>query len=817
MNFRILFIIACLYSSSMYAQKATINGLVSNQTTLTGLSNVRVELGKTGLYQITDATGHFVFSDIEAGDYKLLFVYDGFETRTHLMTVKANQTNNIAVSLLEKVLDIPDVVITHVSLTGGEQGLKDLPGSAYYISPKELQKFSYTDINRVLKSIPGVNLQEEDGFGLRPNIGLRGAGVERSTKITIMEDGVLTAPAPYSASAAYYFPTVGRMQAVEILKGSAQIKYGPYTTGGAINLISTQLPTQFTARVTALGGSFYGKNLHAYVGNNQGQVAYSVEAFHYGSDGFKHLENNASTGFNKSDYLAKVRFSSKKTAKLQQSLTLKAGLNNEVSNDTYLGLTLSDFSANPLHRYAASQKDLMTTKQTQLSALHVVQAKKWLTITSTIYRNDFSRNWYKLDAIKDSAGVKKGIADVLKNPTLYASHLAIVRGETSANMDALFVKGNNRSYYGQGVQTVVGFDLKSPNITHDIDLGIRFHQDGMDRFQNEDKYQMVNGTMMQTVAGELGRESNRTAFAQALASYVQYKATYKKFLVTAGLRNEMIQMQEKDYGKNDPNRTGTDLVVAKNDVSVWIPGIAVDYKLSDKWAFFAGVHKGFSPPSAKASSKPEASVNYEGGFKIFRSAFNLQLVAFYNAYSNLLGSDLAASGGAGTGDLFNGGKSMAKGLELFTSFDAAKQWKKKFALPLTISYTYSDARFLSDFVSTFEDWGTVHKGDVLPYLAQHQLNVGLSYEYNKWMVNAGMKFTSNMRAVAGTGKASGIDLIPQATIFDASINYQVAKNVQFFGSMTNITDKIYIVAARPAGVRPGMPRAFQLGLKAKVF
>jgi Fe(3+) dicitrate transport protein len=817
MNFRILFLFLGLISSSIFAQTATINGLVANQTSLKALSNVRVELGKTGLYQLTDATGQFVFSGIEVGEYKLLFVYDGFEIFTQLVSAKANVTTNIAVSLQEKVLDIPEVVITHVSLTGGEQGLKDLPGSAYYISPKELQKFNYTDINRILKSIPGVNLQEEDGFGLRPNIGLRGAGVERSTKITIMEDGVLTAPAPYSASAAYYFPTVGRMQAVEILKGSAQIKYGPYTTGGAINLISTQLPTQFTARVSALGSSFFGKNLHAYVGNNHGQVAYSVEAFHYGSDGFKHLDNNASTGFNKSDYLAKLRFSSKKTAKVQQSLTLKAGMNNEVSNDTYLGLSLSDFLENPFHRYAASQKDLMTTKQTQLSALHVVQAKKWLTVTSTIYRNDFSRNWYKLDAVKDSAGVKKGIADVLENPSLYASHMAIVRGETSSNADALFVKGNNRSYYGQGVQTVVGLDLKSAEIIHDIDLGIRFHQDGMDRFQNEDKYQMSNGTMMQTVAGELGRESNRIASAQALATYIQYKGTYKKILLTAGLRNELIQMQEKDYGKNDPNRLGSDLVVSKNNVAVLIPGIAVDYKLSDEWAIFAGVHKGFSPPSAKATSKPEASVNYEGGLKLFRSALKLQVVAFYNAYSNLLGSDLAASGGAGTGDLFNGGKSMAQGIEWFSSFDIAKKLNKKYALPLTVSYTFSDARFLSDFVSTFEDWGTVRKGDQLPYLAQHQLNVGLSYEYNKWMVNAGMKFTSNMRAVAGTGKASGIDLIPQITVFDASATYQVAKNVSFFASVTNLTNQTYIVAARPAGVRPGMPRTIQLGLRAKVF
>jgi Fe(3+) dicitrate transport protein len=459
----------------------------------------------------------------------------------------------------------------------------------------------------------------------------------------------------------------------------------------------------------------------------------------------------------------------------------------------------------------------MTTKQTQLSALHVVQAKKWLTVTSTIYRNDFSRNWYKLDAVKDSAGVKKGIADVLENPSLYASHMAIVRGETSSNADALFVKGNNRSYYGQGVQTVVGLDLKSAEIIHDIDLGIRFHQDGMDRFQNEDKYQMSNGTMMQTVAGELGRESNRIASAQALATYIQYKGKYKKILLTAGLRNELIQMQEKDYGKNDPNRLGSDLVVSKNNVAVLIPGIAVDYKLSDEWAIFAGVHKGFSPPSAKATSKPEASVNYEGGLKLFRSALKLQVVAFYNAYSNLLGSDLAASGGAGTGDLFNGGKSMAQGIEWFSSFDIAKKLNKKYALPLTVSYTFSDARFLSDFVSTFEDWGTVRKGDQLPYLAQHQLNVGLSYEYNKWMVNAGMKFTSNMRAVAGTGKASGIDLIPQITVFDASATYQVAKNVSFFASVTNLTNQTYIVAARPAGVRPGMPRTIQLGLRAKVF
>jgi Fe(3+) dicitrate transport protein len=720
-------------------------------------------------------------------------------------------------SLAEISKELPEITVKHTTLIGNEKGLNSMPGSAYYLSTKELQKFNYSDINRVLKSIPGVNIQEEDGFGLRPNIGLRGAGVERSSKITLMEDGVLVAPAPYAASAAYYFPSVGRMQAVEILKGSAQIKYGPYTTGGAINLISTQLPLKFNAKISATGGSFAGRNLHAYLGNNHGQIAYSIEALHYGSDGFKHLENGTKTGFDKSDYIAKIRFSTKRTARIQQALTFKAGINNEISNDTYLGLTLNDFSLDPYLRYAGSQKDVMTVSQSQISATHTIIPAKWMNITSVVYRNDFSRNWYKLDAVKDSSGVKKSIADILRNPTQYANQLAIITGQSSPNSDALYVKGNNRSYFGQGAQTTISMNFNTGKIKHDLDVGIRFHQDGFDRFQNEDIFKMLNGTMMQTSAGELGRESNRIGFAQALASYLQYKTNYKKFNLTAGLRNELITMEEKDYGKNDPTRLGTNLVQSKNNVAVWIPGISIDYVYSTRFTAFAGVHKGFSPPSAKTSSKAEESINYEAGIKFNQTYFQCQLVGFYNAYSNLLGSDLAASGGIGTGDLFNGGKSFSSGIEWFSSLNIAQPLRLPFILPLTVAYTYTDARFLSDFTSTFEDWGTVKSGDQLPYLAQHQLNIGLAFEYKKWQINTGMKYTSEMRATAGTGKATGIDRIPEIIVLDASISYQISTTINVFSSVTNLTNETYIVAARPSGVRPGMPRAIQIGIRATIF
>ena len=715
---------------------------------------------------------------------------------------------------LDSIQKLDEVILKANTILGSKYVAQNRTGASYYLSEGDLSKFGNTDINRALRSVPGVNLYEEDGFGLRPNISLRGTSPQRSSKITIMEDGVLISPAPYSSPAAYYFPTVSRMEALEILKGSSQIQYGPFTTGGAINMVSTSIPDSLKVKIKSRFGNFNSGQVYAAAGQSNGRLGYLLEYHSNKSDGFKKLKN-LNTGFDITDLMGKIRFSSKKESNIPQYIEFKYHYYDEVSNETYLGLTSSDFESDPYQRYLGSQKDQMNAEQSQFMITHVIDISNNIKVITNAYQNSFLRNWYKLDDVIFD-GEKKKLSNVLENPLTFPNHLQVLKGEINSQPDALKVKANNRVYFGRGIQTKFDYHwYDSSGSFHDIEIGARIHYDEEDRFQWEDGYSIFNMDMTLTSNGSRGAEGNRISSAGAIASYILYKYKWKSLTITPGVRYENINLKRDDFGKNDPNRTGKELKSRENSLGVFIPGFGFNYNLPKNLSVFGGIHKGFSPPGNTPGELAEESINYELGTRFYAGRLRGEWIGYFNNYSNLLGSDLAATGGTGSLDQFNAGKVHVSGFEFLLNFDLLNE-SSKIKIPLSFAYTLTNAFFRSDFGSTQGIWGDVSFGDRVPLYSSNQCNFSLGIIYSSIEFNFNFRYNGSFDTQASNNGMNDTMTIDSNSIIDLSLKYNLASKINLTLNAINLLNKKYTASRVPSGYRPGHPFGIYAGIEFKL-
>ena len=484
--------------------------------------------------------------------------------------------------------------IDTVTIIGHQADVADVPGSAHVIGAEELQIFMQSDVLRVLRTVPGVYLQEEEGFGLRPNIGIRGSGLDRSARIALLEDGVLMAPAPYAASSAYYFPTQRRMSSLEVLKGPASIAVGPRTTGGALNMISTPVPEAgYHTNLDVRAGDHGTADAHLNAGRGGERVSWLVETVQANSDGYKFIDGpvGGGTGYDIEDYLGKLQFDSDPSKSVHHSLRLKAGYTDQVSDETYLGLTDADFAVDPNMRYAASANDVFQSEHEQYAVTYAIDSGNAWRGEITAYRNDFARNWYKLQSVGGAS-----IGNVLADPDTFATELAHLKGTTSPD-DAVQIRANNREYYSQGVQGSLGWDFGVGETEIGLTAGFRLHEDEEDRHQWQDGYRMQDGTLVLTSAGVPGTQTNRVSQAEARSMFLTGEIRSGGWILTPGVRYEDVDMTRLDYSTSDPDRVDGPSRVRENSVSVWIPGVGALYSVYNQGAYRMQVQVGAVIPT----------------------------------------------------------------------------------------------------------------------------------------------------------------------------------------------------------------------------
>ena len=680
-------------------------------------------------------------------------------------------------------------------------------GSGLILKTKQLERFEQDDPTKVLLAAPGVYVRQEDGFGLRPNVGIRGAASDRSKKITLMEDGVLFAPAPYSAPAAYYFPLITRMTSVRVLKGPASIQYGPHTVGGAIDLITAPIPDAGAGRVDLAGGQFGYKKAHLRAGTSDETWGVLVEGVHLESTGFKKIDGvGGDTGFTRNEWMVKVRRTLPSTAGSSQEIELKASYSDELSHETYLGLSDDDFRKDPDRRYAATQDDRMAYRRTALALTHRAHLSSALDVVTTLYRSDFDRTWNRVQ------GLRRGdLYGILRGPTSDTQKVVLseLRGETPTvgGANTLLVGPNARTFAASGLQIAARLQATTGPATHRMEYGVRLHEDRVKRVHTQRGY-FLDGPRLVHDGGPTETTADNGATSDALSLHAIDAVTISRLTVTLGARAETI------LGRFSDRLTGLESRLTQQ---VFLPGGSAHLALHDALGVFAGVHEGFTPapPTDQQNIRPELSTNYELGARFAPDRFRAEIVGFWNAYRNLTSLCTFSTGCAGDGSerQFDAGAARIRGVEVYVESElpVTASW----TVPGRLAVTYTDATFLSSFSSGDPTFGNVRAGDELPYVPKTQATGSLGLEHKRGGVNVGVTYVDRMREVAGHGPAEAFLLTDRILQLDASGSYKPLRWLTVYVNGRNLTDQRALVARRPFGARPSAPLWVQSGLKAE--
>ena len=738
------------------------------------------------------------------------------------MTKTAKRCSVLTFSLFTLVLFSPLVQaaeLEQVTIIGDAEEARRITGSAHFIGADKLELFSYSDVERVLRAVPGVSLQLEDGYGLRPNISIRGVSTERSSRITLLEDNVLIAPAPYSAPSAYYFPTPGRMHAFEVVKGPAAITQGPYTIGGALNMVSVPIPGQAEGNVLIETGQDATHRLHATYGNRlDSGFGFLLETHQWLSDGFQSIDrSNRDTGLDVEDYTIKLSYAPDSS---RHAVELKFQYADQNSNQSYLGLTDADFRSRRTRRYGVSQLDTIDTRHKQFILRYTYAPSEALSLSATAYDNDHERAWFKtegvdLDGSRNAQDFKrtswsKVIRAVNTGASIGGFSAArlqqILNGDLDTAPGSIQIRSNAREYFSRGIQLGIDWAGMTGPLYHELEIGLRYHEDEEDRLQRNSTYRQLNGALQLSDRGLLGNAGNRVQEAQAWAVHIYDTIEYGPWVLTPGLRFESIKQQRTRY-RGGASRTFRDR--RRNSTDVLLPGFGAIYNFNDKQSLLAGVHKGFTAPSNSPGVDEEEAINYEFGYR-FNGGEDLQaeIIGFWSDYDNLLGECTASSGSDCTvGDAFNGDAATVKGVEFSFMVDLVPGGY--YRLPVSFNYTYTRGRFDTDIADT-DFFGDVSRGDPVPYIPRHQGQLTMGYEKSGWKAYLNARYSSRVCTRAACGAFQKTD---NMLIFDLSGNIQLSESVSVFARIENLTNEKDIVARQPYGARPNKPLTAFVGVR----
>ena len=221
---------------------ANIFGHVLNAETGEHLPFVNLIIKGTRIGTMTDATGHYMLTNLPEGIHRLVIQSMGYETREVEFEIQAKQTLEVDVEVHPSAIRLQEIVLTASPTASGFRYQPDavLMGEA-------LQRRGEASFGEMLNGQPGVAMRSFGSAPARPVI--RGLDGDR---ILVLENGERMGD--ISETSADHAISLDPLAAsrVEIVRGPASLLYGSSALGGVINLMTTDIPEDWDAGPTGV-------------------------------------------------------------------------------------------------------------------------------------------------------------------------------------------------------------------------------------------------------------------------------------------------------------------------------------------------------------------------------------------------------------------------------------------------------------------------------------------------------------------------------------------------------------------------------------
>lgn len=674
-----------------------------------------------------------------------------------------------------------------------------VPGAAAVLVNEDLQRLRPYTLHDALDFVAGVRTLDDDAFGRRSGISVRGAPTRRSRKVLLLEDGAPINASTYLDPSAHYTPPVERLDRIDVLKANGQILHGPLNNHGIINFRNKR-PTPEPVTEAVLGfGNHASDRQHLMHRRTDGALGTVISLTRFSADGTFDVDNT--------EYLD-VYAALEWQIGPRQDVAIAAASFRERSYYDESNLTPQEFEVAP------------RTKRGRFGQEYNNLAVDYERVDIT-HRFDVSPDWFMStrffasDMDRPRFTVNPGRYDVAALPDLW-----LVEGEGA------FIAGpegngrmisRNRRYRSTGFESRMEYRLTGDrDVFHTLQWGVRVERQ---RFDDRRTVGETGEVLTRRNRGVLTRHEPYGARAQS--AFFQNVMTFGDFILTPGFRAESYtQHKQRVFPAVSTRERYSDTLL--------LPGVSLQYSGLANTSLYGSVQRGYTPAIARGSEfplVPETGINVQVGARLAPAAgVSLNLSAFENRLKNTLVQLPFVDPLTGANVFINAADSRARGADIGLRLDSNSAGASRFSIFSLIAYNYTRA--------TFTD-GPV-RGNRVPEVPLHAGSITLGVEHRAgWQFSATYSHTSRFftdpanttgaALVTEDGDRLGpgdlVDLrepvvlgvVPGRNLISARADYAFSSiPVTLWVQGRNLTDRRY-VADYNNGLRPGAARSFMAG------